>query len=73
MLARPPVCSTSCSSEFLLDSKLSWDRRKKFKNNALVRNIGHFDKEIDFACSEGSEGLKVYIIKPRSIFLFPLV
>ena len=38
---------------------------KKLKNVSLVGNIGHFDNEIDFAGSEGLDGVKVINIKPH--------
>ena len=34
-------------------------------DDALVGNIRRFDNEIDFAGSEGLEGMKVLNIKPR--------
>ena len=37
-------------------------------HNAIVRNIGHFDNEIDVAGSEGLEGMKVHNIKPQRAF-----
>ena len=38
------------------------------KNNAIVGNIGHFDNEIEFADSEGLEGMKVATLSLRSVF-----
>ena len=32
---------------------------KKFKNKAFVENTGHLDNELDWARSEGLEGVKV--------------
>ena len=41
---------------------------KKVINKAVVRVFGHFDNEIDFADSEGSEGMKVATSSLRSVF-----
>ena len=41
---------------------------KKVTNKAIVRVLGHFDNEIDFADSEGSEGMKVGTSSLRSVF-----
>merc|ERR1712070_1211891 len=48
------------------------DHMKKMKNNAIVRNIGHFDNEIDMAGLEGFPGIKCDNIKPQvDRFTFP--
>ena len=43
------------------------DHVKKLTNNTFVGNTGHFDNDIDFAGSEGLEGMKVDIFKPKKI------
>ena len=43
------------------------DHMKKFENNAIVRNIGHFDNAMDLASLEDLEGMKVDSIKPQKI------
>merc|ERR1712071_63202 len=51
---------------------ITLDHMKKMKHNAIVGNIGHFDNEIDMACLEGLEGIKVENIKPQvDRFIFP--
>ena len=80
MLARPPslcVCSTSCSSEFLLDPTLSWDHMKRLKINAFETStslasgfqpcknkVYHSTKERLGWPSERLEGVEVVNIKP---------
>ena len=41
---------------------------KKVINKAIVRYFRHFDNEIDFADSEGSEDMKVTTSSLRSVF-----
>ena len=41
---------------------------KKLNNNAFVGDTAHLNNEIDFAGSEGLEGVKVDSIKPLSLF-----
>merc|ERR1712078_318593 len=48
------------------------EHMKKMKNNAIVRNIGHFDNEIDMAGLEGFPGIACDNIKPQvDRFTFP--
>merc|ERR1711937_121225 len=48
------------------------EHMKKMKNNAIVRNIGHFDNEIDMAGLEAVEGIRVYNIKAQvDRYVFP--
>ena len=48
--------------------------QKKLKNVSLVGNTGYFDNELDFAGSEGLDGVKVVNIKPHvDPFVFPVV
>ena len=50
---------------------ITLEHKKKMKKNAIVGNIGHFDK-IDMAGIEGMEGIKVQNIKPQvGRFVFP--
>ena len=41
---------------------------KKLMKNVIVRNIVHFYNEIDFAGSEGFEGMKVVNINSQKTF-----
>ena len=52
-------------------SIITSDHMMKMMNNAIVRNIGHFDKEIDLASVEDKEGMKVVNIKPQKIVSSP--
>ena len=46
---------------------------KEWRNKAFVGNTGHLDNEIDWADSEGLEGVKVGSIKPQGDrFVFPV-
>ena len=46
---------------------VSTSHLKTMENRAFVSNTGHFDKEIDFAGSDGLEGLQVDYIRPQKI------
>ena len=47
---------------------------KKLKNVSLVGNTGNFDNKVDYAGSEGLDGVKVVNIKPHvDPFVFPVV
>ena len=46
---------------------ISTSHMKMMKNSALVGNTGHFGNKIDFAGSEGLEGMKVANTKPQKI------
>ena len=50
------------------------DHMKKLKNLSLVGNTPYFDNEVDYAGSEGLDGVKVVNIKPHvDPFVFPVV
>ena len=51
---------------------ITLDHMKKMMNNAIVRNIGHSDNEIDLADSDGLEGMKDATSSLRRSFRLPL-
>ena len=46
---------------------------KKLKYDTFVGNAGHFDNEVDLACSEGLDGTEVDHIKPQKIAIVSAV
>ena len=68
-----------CQSKFLFLQRVIFnisisDHMKKLKNVSLVGNAGYFDNKVDYAGSEGLDGVKVVNIKPHVVpFVCPVV
>ena len=48
---------------------ITLDHLKNVKYNTFVGNTGHFDNEVDLACSEGLDGTELDHIKPQKIVI----